>query len=140
MNNYQERLYNEWKTHGKILIAADWDSTIEHWPTIVNDEDRKEVIELLQAAYNIGAYITIWTACKPDRFEEIQKRCDELKIPISSINKNPIDLPYGNHGKIFYNILLDDRAGLLEAMNNLRVVMNEIMTDNSRKLTLGEHA
>jgi len=138
MNKYIERLYNEWKQHGKIIIAVDWDSTIESWPTIDNKEDRKRVIDLLQVAYGTGAYITIFTCSNPDRYLEIQKRCEELKIPISSINSNPIEVPYGKHGKVYANIYLDDRAGLNESLDILEKAMYKIRGEQASKLTLGE--
>ena len=138
MNKYKERLYKEWKQHGKIIIAVDYDSTISPWPTIDNQEDIKKVIELLQIAYNTGAYIVINTCSKPDRYESIQKHCDELKIPIDSININPVELPYGLNGKIYANIYLDDRAGLNEALDQLESVMYMIRGENASKLTLGE--
>jgi len=47
-------------------------------------------------------------------------------IKISSINKNPIDLPFGNHGKIYYNHLLDDRAGLESALKILKSLIDRI--------------
>jgi hypothetical protein len=41
-------------------------------------------------------------------------------IRVDSINRNPIDIPYGNNSKIYANIFLDDRAGLEEAKEILR--------------------
>lgn len=138
MNKYKERLFKEWKTYGKIIISVDYDSTISPWPSIDNQEDIKRVIEILQIAHNTGAYIVINTCSKPDRYEAIQKHCDELKIPIDSINQNPMELPYGNHGKIYANIYLDDRGGLLEALDILETAMYKIRGEQSNKLTLGE--
>jgi hypothetical protein len=47
-------------------------------------------------------------------------------LVIDSINENPINLPYGHHGKIYANIYLDDRAGLNEALNILEFAMYKI--------------
>jgi len=139
MEKYAARLYNEWKTHGKIIIAVDYDSTISYWPSIDNKEDIARTINLLQIAHATGAHIVIFTACSEDRFEDIQKHCEEKKIPISGINKTPINLPYGNNSKIYANIFLDDRGGLQEALNILELAMYKIRGDESKKLTLGEH-
>lgn len=138
MNKYTERLYKEWSQHGKIVIAVDYDSTIYPWHTIDNKEDIARVISILQVAVNTGAYIVINTCSHPDRHEEIQKHCESLKISINGINTNPIDLPYGKHGKIYANIYLDDRAGLNEALNMLEEAMYKIRGDKSKNLTLGE--
>lgn len=139
MNKYKQRLYKEWQQHGKIVIAVDYDSTIAPWPTIDNTDDIKKVISLLQVAHNTGAYIVINTCSNPNRYEEIQKHCDSLKIPINGINSNPIDLPYGNHGKVYANIYLDDRAGLLEAIDILEECMYKIRGEQAVNLTKGEH-
>lgn len=138
MNKYIERLYNEWKQHSKIVIAVDYDSTIYPWHTIDNKEDIERVVKLLQVAVNTGAYIVINTCSSPDRHEEIQKHCESLYIPINGINNNPIDLPYGKHGKVYANIYLDDRAGLLESLNILETAMYKIRGDKMSNLTLGE--
>ena len=138
MNKYTERLYKEWKQHDKIVIAADYDSTIYPWHTIDNKEDMDRVVRRLQVAHNTGAYIVIFTCSDPSRYEEIQKHCDSLNIPINGINTNPIDLPYGKHGKVYANIYLDDRAGLNEALNMLEEAMYKIRGDKMKNLTLGE--
>lgn len=139
MNKYTERLYKEWQQHGKIVIAVDYDSTIYPWHTIDNKEDIDRVISILQVAVNTGAYIVINTCSHPDRHEEIQKHCEYLKIPTNGINTNPINLPYGKHGKVYANIYLDDRAGLNEALNILEEAMYKIRGNKSNNLTLGEH-
>ncbi len=121
-NKYVNRLLEEWKQHGKIIISVDYDDTICYW-NLDNRDDVERTIKLVQLAYETGAYIVIFTASNVDRYEEIQKHCEELKIPISAINKNPIDLPYGKSGKIYYNINLCDRSGLVEALNILEEAM-----------------
>jgi hypothetical protein len=56
----------------------------------------------------------------------------ENNITIASINENPIDLPFGNNGKIYYNILLDDRAGLGQALDTLNKTIELIHIHDSR--------
>ena len=139
-NKYEERLYNEWKQHGKICIAIDFDDTIYPWK-LRHENDIKsfeELISLLQVARETGAYLTIFSACASDRYGEIQEYCNKHKLPIDSINKNPIDLPYGNNGKVYANIYLDDRAGLLEAIDMLESVMYKIRGEKAKNLTIGE--
>lgn len=126
MNIYTQRLVNEWRTHGKIVLSVDFDSTLYLYPTLENPKDIERVIQLVQLAHNIGAYIVIFTASEKERFEFIQNYCDSIKIPVSSINENPIDLPYGKNGKIFYNLNLCDRSGLIQAMDILEEAINEI--------------
>lgn len=124
MDKYTQRLFEEWKQHGKIIIAVDFDDTISIWRKDFNKEDIQRTIDLLKQAYYTGAYITVFTACNQDRYEDIQKYCEELQIPINSINKTPVDnIPYGKNGKIYSNIFLDDRAGLTQALDILENAM-----------------
>lgn len=125
MNIYSERLFNEWKQHGKIIISLDFDDTIYLYNAAFNNKsDIERTIKLVKEAFNTGAYVVIFTASNIDRYEEIQQYCNELQIPINAINKNPIELLYGNHGKIYYNINLCDRSGLVEACNILEEAMD----------------
>ena len=120
-NIYAERLISEWITHQKIIIALDFDDTVYPWK-LLSDDDKNhlnKLVNLLKFATVIGCYISIWSACDPSRNDEILNYCEELGIKVDSINENPIKLPYGNFKKMYYNILLDDRAGLEESMRIL---------------------
>jgi hypothetical protein len=122
--DYIDRLVDEWKKHGRIIIAVDFDDTLSPW-TFTTEQDIYDsgIIQLLANAKATGAYIVCFTACKPDRYHEIEARFKFLGIPLDSINKNPIELPYGNVAKIYANIFLDDRAGLPFAMYVLETAM-----------------
>lgn len=140
MNKYTERLIREWRQYGKIIIAVDYDSTIAYWPTIENQEDIEETIKTLQVANQTGAYIVINTACKPDRFENIQRHCEQVKLPINGINTPPIPTEFGNSTKLYANIFLDDRAGLKESLQILSDAMYVIRGEQGAVLTSGEQA
>ena len=123
---YLDRLEKEWREHGKIVIAVDYDSTIFPYHTIDNTKDIEKVIDVLKIAKETGAYIAIFTCSAPDRHDEIREYCKTKGLSIDSINENPIHLPYGHYGKIYANIYLDDRAGLNEALNTLQFAMYKI--------------
>lgn len=116
-----QRLINEWREHGKIIIAYDYDDTISPWK-LNNQEFCDSIIKRSAHAREIGVYNIIFTACLPERFDEITNYCTTKGIKVDAINKNAFPLPYGNHGKIYYNILLDDRAGLEQALDELEYV------------------
>lgn len=118
------RLYKEWKRHNKLIVAVDFDDTV--FPFHNQDDTHHHVMNALAKCQQLGFYIVIWTASNPDRYEMISKYMEDRGIRVSSINKNPIDLPFGNHGKIYYNILLDDRAGLGQALNTLNLLFLKI--------------
>lgn len=133
MEKYRKRLYKEWSTYGKIIIGVDFDDTISPWG-FRDEEDLlslKKTVDLLKIAKETGAYIVIFTACNVDRYSEIESYCSKNGLTIDTINKNAIDLPYGNDGKIYANIFLDDRAGLTEALSILEDVMYKIRAEKS---------
>lgn len=115
---YADRLLEEWKQHGKIIIAVDYDDTIRHW-RFNSEQECDKVISVIKLAKSVGVYITVFTACHSDRYEEIRKFTESKGLEIDSINSNPIELPYGNQNKVYANIFIDDRAGLNEALEIL---------------------
>lgn len=121
------RLLKEWVKHGKIIIACDFDDTIRPWKDFSTTEDCEEVMASLKNACSLGATIVINTATTPNRYPQILSYCEQNNLVVEPvINKNPVELPYGNHGKIYANIFIDDRAGLSEAL--------EILNEAARQL------
>lgn len=135
--NEKERLVNEWLEHSKIIIAVDFDDTIFPWRAR-NAGQCESTINLLKWCKTIGAYIMIHTCSDPDRYNEITEYCKKHGLIIDSINKNPIELPYGNSGKPYYNWQLCDRSGLSYAENVLREAAEEVITLRYEKKSLPE--
>lgn len=119
-----ERLYKEYAKHKRLIVAVDFDDTV--YPFGNSEDQHPGVIELLKQCNKHNFYVVVFTASAPERYPMIEKFMAEKGVTIASINKNPIPLPYGNNGKIYYNILLDDRAGLWEAVCILRCIFNRI--------------
>ena len=121
---YVDRLEKEWRKYGRIIIACDFDDTVHPWS--FKDFEFQQVIDLVIKAQTIGALFVIFTAGKPERFEYMTKFLTEKGIRVDSVNKNPVELPYGNHSKVYANIFLDDRAGLMESLSILNLTMQRI--------------
>ncbi len=123
-NKYVERLFNEWKQHGRIILALDFDGTLAYWNTLENQEDIERCIKLVHVCQRVGCYVVIHTACNPARHDEIIKYCELNGIRADAININPIEMPFGKNNpedfsKIYYNHQLCDRSGFIEAMDIL---------------------
>lgn len=125
MSKYTERLLEEWKEHGKIIISVDYDDTLFDY-ALGNLKRQRKVIKALKKAKKIGCYIVVFTASPNNRHESILKYCKSIGIEVDTINKNPIKLPYGNEGKIYYNINLCDRSGLKESLNILNKTIKKM--------------
>lgn len=128
---YVDRLESEWIQHGKIIIGIDFDDTISPWR--MSDFDFDSVIKTLKVAKETGAYLVIFTACNEERYSEIITYCQSKGLEIDRINETPIELQYGNKSKIYANIFIDDRAGLLESLDILEMAMYRVRGSRASK-------
>ena len=119
-NTYQ-RLLNEYEKYDSIVVAYDFDNTVYDFHKVGNTYT--DVIGLLRKLKAISCYLIIFTANEDQDF--VKNYCKEKNIPYDAINQNP---PFysSEARKIYYNILLDDRAGLKEAYDILNRLVNHI--------------
>lgn len=115
LNDYPAiyRLVVEWVKHGKLIIAYDFDNTVYD----LHDENLTFdfVNELLNRCKKIGATFVVYTHSTKSRHPQILSYLKDNNFPVDYINESPVDLTIPGEGgsyKIYYNILLDDRAGL----------------------------
>lgn len=130
-HNAAERLYSEYKKYGSIIIAFDFDYTVHNF----KDEQwhYDGVINLLRA-WQPYAKLVVFTASAEERYPYIEKYLRDNDIPFDYINEDI--LPPEKHTparKIYYNILLDDRAGLGNAFSILREVYNRLEAEGELK-------
>jgi len=119
-----ERLFNEYQQHKKLIIAIDYDDSIFDFHK--KGYTYPKITEILLKCQELGFYICIFTGSPPEKYDSIHEYMANLGIKIHTINKNPFPLPFGNHGKMYYNILLDDRGGLGQAYEILSKVLDKI--------------
>jgi hypothetical protein len=125
-NKLTERLRKEWETHGGLIIAVDYDSTlIPYW----NEEkgaDFEPIRQLIRDCKLYDCTIIINTAAKEDRIEAIKEYLKEINIPWDYFNESP---PYikeiGKGSKVYANVYLDDRAGLHQVFTTLQLLLLE---------------
>ncbi|AEZ50190.1 haloacid dehalogenase type 3 [Bacillus phage BCPG3] len=123
-DNAVNRLLHEWWTYGQIVVAYDFDNTVFDYHS--EGHDYSEVIELIHELNEAGAYLMVYTARPDDQLDFVAKYLSEQRIPFDSINKTPEFIPFGENKKLYYNILLDDRAGLESAVKILKRVLTEL--------------
>lgn len=118
------RLEKEYYRHGKLVVAYDFDNTV--YDNHNKGYEFDMVIELLRLAKELGCYLIVFTCSDESRHDFIREYLSDNEIPFDSINENCPDTKFTNNGKIYYNILLDDRAGLKESYVNLKLVLQKI--------------
>lgn len=114
------RLFKEWNEHGQLIIAYDFDNTVFDYHGEGHNYD--EVVKLLRQCKEVGAYLIVFTAAEEERYDQIGRFLSDLDIPYDAINENMPGLPFKGR-KIYYNVLLDDRAGLESAYQALKTAM-----------------
>jgi len=112
--NSYNRLLEEFHKYKSLVVAFDFDNTVFDYHK--KGLDFSDIIQLLRNLKSIGCYLIIFTATDDEKF--VTEYCQSKKIPFDVINKNP---PFhkSNSPKIYYNALLDDRAGLKETYDLL---------------------
>lgn len=114
------RLIEEYDRYGQLIVAYDYDNTVFDY--YGKGHTFNKVIEIIRTCKKFGFHLTVFTSCNEDRYEEIKKYLKENNIPFDSINETPDYIPFKGR-KVYYNILLDDRAGLAEAYAQLHSVL-----------------
>lgn len=115
------RLYNEYKQYGSLVIAFDFDNTVYDFHG--KGEEYWEIIMLLRALKKANCYLICFTANSDKEF--IVKYLTDNNIPYDAINENP---PFFKcqERKIYFNALLDDRAGLQQVYSELSLLISLI--------------
>lgn len=124
-----DRLITQYKKQDKIVVAYDFDDTVRP----MYCASCEQVQSLLRKISNtLDAYFIVFTSNK--NIDDVRNYLDKWEIPYDSINENAPFVPF-KEGKIFYNVLLDDKAGLGETVNTLEQLIYLI---NNKYITKGE--
>lgn len=115
------RLLNEYRQYKSLVIAYDLDNTLYDFHK--KGETYFQVMLLLQDLKNAGCYMICFTANSDRQF--VEKYLIDYDIPYDAINENP---PFFkcDERKIYFNALLDDRAGLIQVYNELHLLLQII--------------
>ena len=116
------QLLKQYNQHGKLLIAFDFDDTV--FPLNVGAVDVKPVHKVLQKAKAQGHTLIMFT-CRHEPTEPLAY-CHSNNIAVDYFNTSPVLTKEVGLGKIYYNVLLDDKAGLEQAIYTLNQVLDYI--------------
>jgi hypothetical protein len=120
-----DRLKKEYDKYGRLIVAFDFDNTIYDFNG--DGGDYSEVIELLKECIKLEFDLILFTVDEdPEKISEkvrwlVSKDLWSCKSSHFFVNASPI---FSGSRKPYYNILLDDRAGLEECYNILKHVVD----------------
>lgn len=118
-----ERLYSWYQAHKTLIVAFDWDDTCFDFHK--KGYRYPEVFEILKECSDLGFTLILFSAKEDGQdLEGIQKMLkEECEINVQYINESPV-MPTSK--KPYFNILLDDKAGLGQAYEILRETLDQI--------------
>jgi hypothetical protein len=120
------RLVDEYTKYGSLCIGFDFDGTVYDYHQ--TGAKYNQVIDLLQDLKEMNCKLICWTA--QNDLEFVEKFLKENNIPFDGINTDGINLGWESR-KPFFSALLDDRAGLKQVYEELRMLVTlfKIPTD-----------
>lgn len=125
-----ESLVKRYYHYGSLILAVDFDETI-HNSYSDPKKDFTPVHELIREAAKLNFQIVIYTARNEKHFGFIEEFCKEHDLPFTHpVNKEVCELPEPTCGKIYYNIFLDDKAGLGQAAEILYKVIERLQAND----------
>lgn len=113
-----EMLKNDYKKWGRIIVAYDFDDTIKPSDQKYNCDN---VVKLLQlcSKFNDFEMICFTARTKNSDIDEVKNTLNKLNIRYDSINEDCYRIQkqtdYEHTSKVYFNIFLDNRAGLESA-------------------------
>jgi hypothetical protein len=118
----KDRLRNEYKKYGQLIIAYDFDYTVHSYRG--EDTWSYDFIMTLLREWRPYAKFVVFTASPITRYAYIRTYLDSHNLPYDKINEELFERQRTR--KIYYNVFLDDRAGLGETAEILTDLLNEI--------------
>ena len=122
-NQNVKRLCREWKEHNGIIIAFDFDNTVFDYHN--NGDTYDSIINVLKICKDMGCTLILFTSCEETKYNFMIEYLSSIGIHPDYINEQPDCIPFKGK-KIYYNILLDDRAGLESAYKVLLDTVNQM--------------
>lgn len=113
------QLIDVYEKHGKIIIGVDFDDTVFPFNKSVANINRcNEVVEIVRdlKPYSI---ICLWSVADAQSLVYKEHIMDLYGIKPDYVNDSPLN-KWGECKKVYFNIQLDDKAGLNETLQVLK--------------------
>lgn len=118
-----KRLIADYRKYKNLYIAFDFDNTVFDYHKIGDTFPKLE--KLLRYLKIKGFNLILFTGNEGNKLQEIVSYCKEHGYEPNFVNECPVM----ETKKPYYNILLDDRAGLNEAYQILLLTLNYLNYD-----------
>lgn len=119
--DYYQRLREDYLKHGSLFVAFDYDNTVYDYHG--KGIDYSDIINLLIECNKLGFKLILFSANRGHKLVSALENIDSMGIEVDYVNENPT---MNTGKKPYFNILLDDRAGLKESYKYLKQLIDEI--------------
>lgn len=114
------RLKNALLQHGKLIVAFDFDDTVFDFHT--RGSEYPKLLSLLKRCKKLGFVLLLYTSRTGDELAESLRWLEQRDLLPDYVNENVPGIPHTG-GKHYYNVFLDDKAGLKSAYDALHEVV-----------------
>lgn len=124
------RLVEQYQKTDQLVIAYDFDDTVCPYYSY---GCFRAASAIRSAKQHLNAYLIVYT-CNQDE-EKIKKYLEQEKIPYDAINENAPFIHFNKKdgSKLYYNLLLDDKAGLHQALSDLETLIYGVINGTITK-------
>lgn len=121
------RLVRDFYKHNNIIIAVDFDNTLYNFMGRGDSLSVRNLVQQLSDDKTHRFTLILFTAREGKELDEAVDWCSDIYINFDYVNKSPV---MTETRKPFYNILLDDKAGLGQAYEVLTNFLKIIDYEN----------
>lgn len=107
--------YNE---HNCIVVGVDFDDTVFPFTNSMFVEDRCKIVRDLLISIRSNITLCLYTVADEQTLKYKVEIMNQYGLSPDYINDSPVS-PWEDSKKLFFNILLDDKAGLNETIETL---------------------
>lgn len=116
-----DKLYRTWIQYNNIKILVDFDDTLKTF-NVTAQEYCDEILETLKECQKYGAEVMLYTCRDGKKLHDALDYCEQRDLFFDKINPCYPFQP-DMSAKPFCNILLDDKAGLEQAFEILKIAL-----------------
>lgn len=120
-NTSYNRLEEEYKKYGKLIFCVDYDDTLYDFHKKGHTYD--DIVQLLKR-WESYSEVIIFTGNGEEKYPEIERHLNEHGIKYKGINCDSSIAVNGR--KVYANVYIDDRAGLLQIYSELLTLITKI--------------
>lgn len=119
-----KRLVSDYKKHRNLIVAFDFDSTVFDYFELGDIYPKIESLLIFLKKNNFT--LILFTGSEGDKLKDAIEYCNNRGYAPDYVNCSPIE---SHTKKPYYNILLDDRAGLNDSYQTLITTLNILNYD-----------